>query len=214
MSLINDALAKAQAEKDNRYLHFDGLLQTEPAVRKNRLKYPMIVMAAILAVIVLGGSLFWVWQADEAGRQKKSTTPPAAWTPSPEATRIYMDALNHQRNGEYAIAEVLYRQVIAMEPNHPYALNNLGVLQMLQRMPDKAIQLFERAIALKEDYVHPHYNLACIYAQQNKVEESLRHLQKALVLKPDMQEWAEKDKDLMNLRENREFKKLMEKKAR
>jgi tetratricopeptide (TPR) repeat protein len=100
-----------------------------------------------------------------------------------------------------------------MEPNHPYALNNLGVLNMIQKMPDKAIALFQRAITLKSDYVHPYYNLACIYAQQNKVEESLRYLQKAIALKPDINEWAAKDDDFKNLHHHPAFKKLLGKQA-
>jgi len=219
MSLISDALAKAQVEKDKRYLKFDKLLHPGPATGTRRMKTLRIIVAAVFLVVVAAGSLLWILQ-DGGDRQQatstvpaKSATPPAAWTPSVEATRIYMDALNHQRSGEYAIAEVLYRQVITMEPNHPYALNNLGVLQMLQKMPDKAVQLFHQAIALKKDYVHPYYNLACIYAQQNRIEASLQYLQQAFILKPDMQEWAKKDKDLQNLWEHPEFIKLTEKKA-
>jgi len=217
MSLINDALAKAQAEKDKRYLPFDTLLQIGPTTGKGRLKYPQILLAAIILTMIAAGALLWLGQfgggkpQTTSGALTKSAAPPAAVPPSVEVTRIYMDALNHQRNGEYAIAEVLYRQVIAKEPNHPYALNNLGVLQMLQKMPDKAEQLFQQAVALKGDYVHPYYNLACVYAQQNKAEASLAHLRKALALKPDMQEWARKDQDLRNLWEHPAFKKLTEK---
>jgi tetratricopeptide (TPR) repeat protein len=219
MSLISDALAKAQAEKDRHYQQFEKILQCGPSTGRRRLPYTRIVVTAVFAVVVAAGSLFWMIEVGRGKQQAASAVPAksaapsatAAWTPSVEATRIYMDALNHQRNGEYAIAEVLYRQVIAMEPNHPYALNNLGVLQMLQKMPDRAVQFFQQAIALKKDYAHPHYNLACIYAQQNRVEASLQSLQQALILKPDMQAWAKKDKDLQILWEQPEFKKLMEK---
>jgi len=122
-----------------------------------------------------------------------------------------MDALNHQRNGDYNIADVLYRQVLSLDPNHPYALNNLGVLHMIQNMPDKAIALFQRAAALKNDYVHPDYNLACLYAKQNKAEESLQHLQKAMAIKPDIREWRLRMRISRNLRDNPAFTKMVEK---
>lgn len=219
MSFINDALAKAQAEKDNHYLDLENVLQANPAEKTFRFKYPVIVMVVALAIGAVCLALFMVWRADDDIGLKTSITsskPPAPTVlanASPEISRIYMDALNHQRNGDYNIAEVLYRQVLSLDPNHPYALNNLGVLQMIQKMPDKAIALFQRATVSKNDYVHPYYNLACLYAKQNKMEESLRYLQKAMAIKPDISEWAAKDEDFKNLRDNPDFKKMVGERA-
>jgi len=218
MSFINDALAKAQTEKDNRFLHAEGILQTNPIAGRFRFRYRH--MAAVLALFVVAACVvfFMIWPVSAPISQPRTAAhpvpPAAAGNPSPEASRIYMDALNHQRNGDYHIADILYRQVLTLEPNHPYALNNLGVLNMIQQMPDKAIVLFQRAIALKSDYVHPYYNLACIYAKQNKVDESLLQLEKAIALKPEIVEWAAKDKDFKPLRQHPSFTKLVGKQAR
>ena len=219
MSYINDALAKAQVEKDHRYLQFDGAGQTSPPVRAFRFKHPIMVAVAVLCVVMLSWPMYLLWQT-HYGKQRllvkapvNRPAPMAARNPSPDVTRIYMDALHHQRSGDYVIAEVLYKQVLTLDPDHPYALNNLGVLYMIQKMPDKALLLFQRAVTLKGDYVHPYYNLACIYAKQQRGAESLRYLKQAIALKPDINEWAAVDGDLKNLRDNPDFRKLIKKRA-
>jgi tetratricopeptide (TPR) repeat protein len=220
MSFINDALAKAQTEKDSRYLNLENVLRTDSAEKNFRFRYPLMVVMVALVMGALCLTIIILWPAQGHNGGITSPTPqtqPAQATltnASPEISRLYMDALNHQRNGDYNIAEVLYRQVLSLDQNHPYALNNLGVLQMIQKMPEKAIVLFERAASLKGDYVHPYYNLACLYAKQNKVEESLRYLQKAIAIKPDIREWAAKDGDFKNMGDNADFNKLVGKRVR
>ncbi len=77
-------------------------------------------------------------------------------------------------------AEALYQRVLALDPGHVRALNNLGVIWMEQRKREAAIALFSRAIILKKDYVDPYYNLACLYARANEIDESLWYLKVAM----------------------------------
>jgi len=50
MSFINDALVKAQAEKDDRYLDLENVLQANPVQRTFRSKYPVVVLVVALVI--------------------------------------------------------------------------------------------------------------------------------------------------------------------
>jgi len=220
MSFIHDALKRAQEEKGGRTLGFEGILQagTEAALPRRRYGLAAALVVAVagaaVAALYLGGWLPGLRSAGTAHTTARpAATAPGAWMPAPDATRLYMDALNHQKNGEYAVAEVLYRQVIALDGRHVFAMNNLGVLYMIQGKQEAAQGLFEQAVVAKGDYAHPHYNLACIHARKNEAEQGVKHLEAALAIKPDMRDWAAKDHDLDSLRNHPAFQSLMGKQA-
>ena len=214
MSFIYDALTKAQAKRDDRYRPFDGILPEKPTVKKSGIKHSTAILAAILVVAVLCGSLFAVWPEKRNEQPVQASAPPQPMAsakpvdPKAGADHLYANALNRQRLGDNAAAEALYRQVLAVQPHHPYALNNLGVIRMTQKKDDEAVFLFREAIRLRSGYAHPYYNLACVYARENRLEESLHHLRQAGALEPEMLKWAAKDKDLRNLGRHVEFKTL------
>jgi tetratricopeptide (TPR) repeat protein len=219
MSFIHDALKRAQGEKGGRPLGFEGVLQagsegTLPQRRRGlAVALTVAIAGAAVATLYFGGWLSGLRPAGTDTAARPAATAPGAWMPAPDVTRLYMDALNHQKNGEYAVAEVLYRQVIALDGRHVFAMNNLGVLYMIQGKQEAAQGLFEQAVAAKGDYAHPHYNLACIHAWKNEVDQGVKHLKAALAIKPDMRDWAAKDHDLDTLRNHPAFQSLMEKQA-
>ena len=57
-------------------------------------------------------------------------------------------AMAHQRRGEYAAAERLYREVLAVEPSQPIALHLLGVLAHMAGKGELALELIRAAIQL------------------------------------------------------------------
>jgi len=128
------------------------------------------------------------------------------------AARLYAEALGKQKVNELAAAEGLYNQVLTIEPNHVYTLNNLGVIYMVEKKSDRAVELFSRALTLKRDYVDPYYNLACLYAQRNETAKSIEHLKLAAAIKPEVISWARSDADLKTVIHTDLFKKVMEEK--
>ena len=127
-----------------------------------------------------------------------------------EAEVRYTEALAAQRRGDVPGAEALYRRVLALDPDHVRALNNLGVIRMEQKKREAAIALFSRAIILKKEYVDPYYNLACLYARANEIDESLWYLKVAVAINGDVKNWAEKDADMRNVVASPAFKKIRE----
>jgi len=282
MSYINDALKKAQQERDGRYGHFGGIIASVPdeARRPRRLIVPGLAVALALLVSVAVLAVFFAVRqplsvekgvpapvvagpstapeavpvesaaagavsASEkapagetpAGEEKQraaasAETPkaeiengekpamsaaakqPAASSGSPQARREaagrFKEALLAQRKGALRGAEDLYLKVLALDPGHVRALNNLGVLSLAQKKREKAIVYLGKAIALKKDYVDPYYNLACLYARDNEIEESLRYLKLAAAVDGNVKKWAEKDEDMKNVVASPAYKKIME----
>lgn len=239
MSYINDALRKAQKERDNRYGKFGDIISACPGgddrFRKRR------VALFVAAALILLTSMLLLFSAraphppSPAAKAPQSSAPgtavppaaaeptepraaassPAAVHPSApqkagEADRRYGDALLAQRNGDLRRAEALYQEVLTLDSGHVRALNNLGVIYMAQKKREKAIAVFGRAVALKKDYVDPYYNLACLYAQVDEIDESIRYLKIAAAVDGAVIHWVKKDADMKNVVASPEFKKLME----
>ena len=231
MSYINDALRKAQKDKDNRYERFGGVITPSPA-GPNRPRKRRVIVGTIVALVALASAalLFAVYGLRQPSARLKGAPPsPAAVAekPAPEAAEKairlpdgppatreadarYQEALIAQRTGDLRRAEALYQKVLALDPGHVRTLNNLGVIYMGQKKRGKAIAVFSRAIVLKKDYVDPYYNLACLYAQTNEIDESLWYLKVAAAIDGGVINWVKKDADMKNVAASPEFKKIME----
>jgi tetratricopeptide (TPR) repeat protein len=227
MSYINDALRKAQKDKDNRYGGFGSVI-VPSAEGPDRARKRRVLVGAIAALVILVSAvlLFAVYGLQQPSARPKGAPPPpaiAAEEPAPKAAERavrppaaseadvrYQEALIAQRAGDLPRAEALYEKVLALDPGHVRTLNNLGVIYMGQKKRGKAIAVFGRAVVLKKDYVDPYYNLACLYAQTNEIDESLWYLKVAAAIDGGVINWAKKDADMKNVAASPEFKKIME----
>ena len=81
-------------------------------------------------------------------------------------------------------AESLYRQILDMEPDNPYALHLLGVVHYQRGENPIAAELIRRAIQFKSDIADFHSNLGAILMPMGRIEEAADALQKALALNP------------------------------
>jgi SAM-dependent methyltransferase len=69
--------------------------------------------------------------------------------PSPEAAgRLFGQAVWHQHHGKPNEAVKLYKQVLALQPDHAEACNNLGCVLLAQGKRNAASGCFERALVL------------------------------------------------------------------
>ncbi|MDO9229642.1 MAG: tetratricopeptide repeat protein [Syntrophales bacterium] len=231
MSYINEALRKAQKDKDNRYERFGGVIAPSPEGPNHPRKRRVLVGTAVALVILVSAVLlFAVYGLQQPSARPKGAPPPEATVaekPAPKATGKtirppdgppvtreadvrYQEALIAQRAGDLRRAEALYEKVLTLDPGHVRTLNNLGVVYMGQKKRGKAIAVFGRAVVLKKDYVDPYYNLACLYAQTNEIDESLWYLKVAVSIDGDVINWVKKDADMKNVAASPEFKKIME----
>ena len=244
MSYINDALKRAQQDKDSLYGHYSGIISQLPGhPARSLIKW---AVAAVSAMLALAAVLIWmtvdsgfvlpfagkkepplqaVAGAEPAQKPAVVQTKPgepsrAAESPAetamphfPDARALYQEALAAQRNKKTAVAEWLYRRVLAIDARHVEAMNNLGVLYLAQGKKDQALKMFNQAISLKTDYADPYYNLSCLFAQRKNTARSLQYLKSAIAVNGDVIQWAKDDRDLKHITASKAFKKLMEKKG-
>ena len=244
MSYINDALKRAQQNKDNLYSHYGVIISQLPGhPARSRIIW---AVAAFSAIVALAAVLIWMTidsgfvlrftgkkelplqagaSAEPAqkpaleqttpGEPSRAAESPAetARPPFADAQALYLEALAAQRNKKTAVAEWLYRRVLAIDARHVEAMNNLGVLYLAQGKQDQALEMFNQAISLKTDYADPYYNLSCLFAQRKNAARSLQYLKSAIAVNGDVIHWAKDDQDLKHITASEEFKKLLEKKG-
>ena len=145
--------------------------------------------------------------SNEKKKQKKVPEIPAK---TGDVKRLYNEALNFQRNGNPAMAEKVYRKILAIDPGFVMGLNNLGVICMSQKKNKEAADMFRKAIDLKADYVDPYYNLACLYSLSGNISKSLYYLKMAVSINNSVKNWAKNDKDMERLRASETYSKIME----
>ena len=90
MSYINDALRKAQKDKDNRYEPFGGVIAPSPE-GPNRPRKQRVIVGTTVALVILVSAilLFAVYVLQRPSARPKGSPPPTATVaekPAPKAT--------------------------------------------------------------------------------------------------------------------------------
>ncbi len=94
-------------------------------------------------------------------------------------------AIQHHRAGRLQAAEQIYRQILAVEPNHADAIHLLGVIASQVGKHEIAVEYIGRAIRLKGNAAPFHSNLGGAYNALGKIPEAVACCRRALALKPD-----------------------------
>jgi tetratricopeptide (TPR) repeat protein len=216
MSYINDALKKAQEEKDSRYSRYGHIINSSVwgAAGSRRNLRITAVLIGILIILSSAGAYTYYSRHDAVGEKTAGKTAPARTPaiirPAADTSALYQRALERQRGGNLPGAEHDYRRIMELNPSHAEALNNLGVILIMQNRNDEAWRVLSEAVRANPSYADPHYNLACLHARSGRIGESLECLAAALRLNPEVRQWAEEDRDLEGLRQIPEFKKVIE----
>lgn len=88
--------------------------------------------------------------------------------------------------GQFAEAESAYRQILREEPDHPEALQLLGVLLAQGGRLAAGAELMQRSLALNPAQAGVHANLGNALIGLEQYADALRHLDRAQALAPDM----------------------------
>jgi tetratricopeptide (TPR) repeat protein len=94
-------------------------------------------------------------------------------------------ALALHQNGASALAEELYREILALRPRHFDAVQLLGTLALQGGRFDEGIELLRRAIAIEPKQAVIHSNLSFAFNALDRFDEALASATRALALKPD-----------------------------
>ena len=215
MSYINEALKKAQKERDTRYIKYSGVLagrREEKKVfgRKTFLGFLLPLLLIFFIVVSYSWLDFSVVEKTTNTEQKI----PAQTEQHDDASNkniLYDKAKHLYKNGRLGEAQKFYEEILGLDPGHVDALNNVGVIYIHDKNYQAAERSFEKAIHLKPVYVEPYYNLACLHSVKGEVKQGLVYLKKAVSLDNTVKDWADNDPDLENLKALPEFKEIMAK---
>jgi predicted O-linked N-acetylglucosamine transferase (SPINDLY family) len=115
-------------------------------------------------------------------------------------TDLFETALNRHKEGRLAEAETLYRQVLAANPDHPYANNNYAILLRAQRRWEDAVACYQRAVRANPDDAQVLNNLTCVLSDLGQETQAAKIAMRAVALKPDYAEaWFNLGNILRNL---------------
>jgi tetratricopeptide (TPR) repeat protein len=94
-------------------------------------------------------------------------------------------ALEHHNAGRLREAEAIYRQTLALYPEHPQALHLLGLVMHQQSQPLSALELIRRAIAANPQDAYYHCNLGVVLAELGRHDQAVGAYRRAIELRPD-----------------------------
>lgn len=95
-------------------------------------------------------------------------------------------ALRAHRAGDAAIAETLYRRILAADPDHAAALHFLGVLCHQSGKPKEAIGLIRRAITIEPHNPSAHINLGNVLFEVDRPDLAAEAYSTAIDLEPKL----------------------------
>jgi predicted O-linked N-acetylglucosamine transferase (SPINDLY family) len=90
--------------------------------------------------------------------------------------------------GDRALAERLYRDMVAAGVGDVRAYCNLGVLALLEKRAVEALGWLEQAVVLDPDHARSHLNLGMALQLEKRTAEAIPVLQRAVTLDPQLEE--------------------------
>jgi len=111
--------------------------------------------------------------------------------------------------GEFEESEKWFKIAILKDSVYQQAYYNLGLVYKFLNNYVEAEKYLLEAIELDTNDYDSHYNLACIFSINNDLEKSIFHLERAIESNLIDQDSLESDSDLDNIRNTKEFKKVL-----
>ena len=91
---------------------------------------------------------------------------------------------NHQKNNLKG-AQILYNQILKIDPHHASALGNLGSIYGQLGENQKAINCFEKAVEIKPNYADAYFNLGVIFKKLKKNKKAKSCYERVLEIDPN-----------------------------
>lgn len=237
MSYINEALKKAQKDKDAGRIGYMRSIGKSGSTKRS-FDIRIILLVSVIILFLLFFLYYRSWK--QVSQDTKDTVEIIVHKPVPNKQKnnmvqvresinpskknrttaenndqneieiLYKKAVSFFEDNKIEEAKNIYKKILLQDPGHINSLNDLGVLFLQEGRYDDAIRHLEKAVKLKPGFVNPVYNLACAYSLRNEGEKGMKYLQKAVEIDEKAKEWASQDPDLQNLMEYAEFTLLTE----
>ncbi|MHB9096521.1 MAG: TPR end-of-group domain-containing protein [Syntrophales bacterium] len=190
MSYINDALRKAQRERDGRYERFGGIITSGPKRPGQPRKRRVAVGVAVLLVLIPAVLLLAVYVLQQPSPVKKGTAPRLAAVNSAASQSATLPAAREAvPAGTLPKGPPAETAVVRVDGNPLRGEAELRYQEAFsaQRKGDvsKAEALYQRVLTLDPGDVRALNNLGVILMGQRKRERAIALFSKAIVLKKD-----------------------------
>jgi predicted TPR repeat methyltransferase len=111
-------------------------------------------------------------------------------SPESESTTMTLDqalglAVERHRSGHAEEAAAIYRQILAVVPDHPDALALLGLAAQQTGQPAAALELMNRALTIVPDHPDALANRGNVHKLMGHLDEAEADYRRALELRPD-----------------------------
>jgi tetratricopeptide (TPR) repeat protein len=107
-----------------------------------------------------------------------------------------------------AIAEARLRSESSL-PRNAEELYDRGVIELNRGEYVAAQEMFERALRREPEAAHIHYGLAATRSRLGSIDLALQSLERALQLQPNLRLRAQHDQDLLSLRNDPEYERIV-----
>ncbi|MFL6231371.1 MAG: TPR end-of-group domain-containing protein [Pyrinomonadaceae bacterium] len=107
-----------------------------------------------------------------------------------------------------AIAEARLRSESSL-PRNAEELYDRGVIELNRGEYVAAQEMFERALRREPEAAHIHYGLAATRSRLGSIDLALQALERALQLQPNLRLRAQHDQDLLSLRNDPEYERIV-----
>ena len=114
------------------------------------------------------------------------------------------------QKGKFQTGIDYYKQALSLNPTDIQSLKGLAEIYIQIKKYESAISLLQKILVLQPDDSSTYYNMACIFSLQNKKKEAIFWLDRAFKAGFIKRETLMNDRDLKNLRQTKEFKKLID----
>lgn len=98
---------------------------------------------------------------------------------------LFQEALKLHQAGNFADAEICYRELLEMQPESIDTIFFLGTLKLQQGDLGEARKLLEKVTTLKPDHAIAYNNLGTVLKGQGKHDEAVKSYKKSITFKPD-----------------------------
>jgi len=185
MSYINDALKKAQGEKDSRYERFNGIIapcpDPPPRPRKRRFLAGGLAALTVLATAALLLTVYGRNPSPPFGKGSRPSLPVVSAKPAA------VQAPGQPNTGSVSLPINKAAAPQAEDKLSPEAETEYQDALLAQRKGDikKAETLYRKVLALAPEHVQSLNNLGVLYLGQKKHDRAISMFSRAIVLKKD-----------------------------
>ena len=100
-------------------------------------------------------------------------------------TELVKYAIEKQKNGDYALAEKVYEEVLVENPNNIQAMHYLSKIYLNNNHSEKAIPLLSKALEFDRQNASLYYNLGLAFHNCNEWKAAIHNYQQAIKLNPN-----------------------------